>query len=323
MPGTLGAPLAGAHNNSANVLMLDARKIYRKVTSKVNDFSPEQLQNLICIVNLYRGNTQKFAATVKGYLETSARLGKETAAVTLELQQQLQKVHKTVSDFASQYSQENKESTVFADALNLEEIAIIYEQQNSLVGAALVAAQNENEKGQPQGIAPTIENIALLCKALRKPQDKLIKQLLDVIATAAKEYQLNKNKDWKELNLKELLDPLKALQQQLSGNPHEGEPGLLHETDYFWKQAHWLQNRFPDVVYTDVEGLCKVVNRQEIAAKDWSLSPGRYVGVDTATDDDFDYEERLNEIHIELEGLNEEAVALANAISENFKTVLI
>jgi type I restriction enzyme M protein len=45
--------------------------------------------------------------------------------------------------------------------------------------------------------------------------------------------------------------------------------------------------------------------------------------VDTATDDDFDYEERLNEIHIELEGLNEEAIALANAISENFKTVLI
>jgi type I restriction enzyme M protein len=34
--------------SSDNVLMLDARKIYRKVTSKVNDFSPEQLQNLIC-----------------------------------------------------------------------------------------------------------------------------------------------------------------------------------------------------------------------------------------------------------------------------------
>ena len=28
-------------------------------------------------------------------------------------------------------------------------------------------------------------------------------------------------------------------------------------------------------------------------------------------------------IHIELDGLNEEAIALANAISENYKTVLI
>jgi len=97
----------------------------------------------------------------------------------------------------------------------------------------------------------------------------------------------------------------------------------LHETEYFYKQAHWLTSRFPEGVYADVEGLCKVVNQAEIAAKDWSLSPGRYVGVDTATDDDFDYEERLAEIHIELEELNEEAVALANTIAENFKTVVI
>ena len=32
---------AHAHNHKDHVLMLDARKIYRKVTSKVNDFSPE------------------------------------------------------------------------------------------------------------------------------------------------------------------------------------------------------------------------------------------------------------------------------------------
>jgi hypothetical protein len=61
-------------------------------------------------------------------------------------------------------------------------------------------------------------------KPLRKPQDKLIKQLLDAISTAAKEYQLSKNKDWKELNLKEQLDQLKALQQQLSGNPMKKNP---------------------------------------------------------------------------------------------------
>ncbi|MBK8153770.1 MAG: SAM-dependent DNA methyltransferase [Saprospiraceae bacterium] len=168
-----------------------------------------------------------------------------------------------------------------------------------------------------------LESIAHLCKTLRKPQDKLIKQLLDAISTAAKEYQLTKNKDWKELNLKEQLDQLKAQQQRVSGNPDEEEPGLLHETEYFYRQAQWLTCRFPDGVYTDVEGLCKVVSQAEIEAKDWSLSPGRYVGVDTATDDNFDYEERLNEIHIELEGLNEEAIALAKTISENFKELAI
>ena len=298
---------------SDKVLMLDARKIYRKVTSKVNDFSPEQLQNLICIVNLYRGNTKKFESTVKSYLQMSADLAKETAEVSTELQKQLQKVLKTVSDFATKYAKENKEAKAFVDALNIEETASIYEQQNKLIAEAKKAKADID----------VLENIANLCKALRKPQHKLIKQLLDAISTAAKDYQLSKNKDWKELNLKEQLDQLKALQQQLSGNPDEEEPGLLHETEYFFKQADWLTSRFPDGVYTDVEGLCKVVTQKEIEAKDWSLSPGRYVGVDTATDDDFDYEERLNEIHIELEGLNEEAIALAKTISENYKELAI
>lgn len=295
------------------VLMLDARKIYHKVTSKVNDFSTEQLQNLICIVNLYRGNTQKFESTVKDYLQTSTDLAKETAEATTELQKQLQNVLKTASDFATKYAKENEEAKAFVDALSIEETASIYEQQNKLI-AEVKKANADIE---------VLESIALLCKALRKPQDKLIKQLLDAIGTAAKEYQLSKNKDWKELNLKEQFDQLKALQQKLSGNPDEDELGLLHETEYFYKQAQWLTSRFPEGIYTDVEGLCKVVTQAEIEAKDWSLSPGRYVGVDTATDDDFDYEERLNEIHIELEGLNEEAIALAKTISENYKELAI
>lgn len=293
------------------VLMLDARKIYRKVTSKVNDFSPEQLQNLICIVNLYRGNTQKFESTVKSYLQTSADLAKETAEATAELQKQLQKVLKTVSDFANKYAKENKDAEAFVEALKLEEYQDVLNKQTELIETV-----KKNQGNQ------LITEITVQTKALRKPQDKLIKQLLDAISTAAKEYQLSKNKDWKELNLKEKLDQLKALQQQLSGNPDEEEPGLLHETEYFYKQAHWLTSRFPEGIYTDVEGLCKVVTQKEIEAKDLSLSPGRYVGVGTTTDEDFDYEERLNEIHIELEGLNEEAINLAKQIQNTIKEII-
>ena len=286
------------------VLMLDARKIYRKVTSKVNDFSPEQLQNLICIVNLYRGNIQKFESTVKSYLQTSSDLAKETAEATTELQKLLKLIVK------------NEKLKVVCEPLfieinNLEDFDSILNKQTELIET--VKKNHGNH---------LITEITVQTKGLRKPQDKLIKQLLDAISTATKEYQLNKNKDWKELNLKEQLDQLKALQQQISGNPDEEEPGLLHETEYFYKQAHWLTSRFPKGVYTDVEGLCKVVTQSEIEAKDWSLSPGRYVGVDTATDDNFDYEERLNEIHIELDGLNEEALKLAALIQENYKQLM-
>ena len=60
--------------------------------------------------------------------------------------------------------------------------------------------------------------------------------------------------------------------------------------------------------------------RAEIEAADWSLTPGRYVGVAPAeVDEDFDFEQTLRDIHIELTGLNEEAVELAARIQENFE----
>src|SRR2546422_11374326 len=51
------------------VLMIDARNIYRKVTRKIYDFSPEQLQNLTAIVWLYRGLSDRFIALVQQHLE--------------------------------------------------------------------------------------------------------------------------------------------------------------------------------------------------------------------------------------------------------------
>ncbi len=293
------------------VLMLDARKIYRKVTSKVNDFSPEQLQNIICVVNLYRGNTKKFTSTLKQYLEKSAKFAKATAKATVELQNHFVETHKLVANFATKLAKENKEAANFVEALKFEEKQSTIQLQNALIA--------DTKKAIADSVV--LENIANQCKAIRKPQDKLLKALLDAITTAIKELQLNKNKDWKELKIKNKLDKLKYLQQALSGNSNEEEPGLLHETRYFWQQAQWLQTQFPDGVYTDVEGLCKIANQKDIEGKDWSLSPGRYVGVSAVEEDDIDYEERLKEIHIELDGLNDEAIKLAALISENYNQI--
>ena len=50
------------------------------------------------------------------------------------------------------------------------------------------------------------------------------------------------------------------------------------------------------------------------------LTPGRYVGVaPQEEDEDFDFEEALRDIHVELAGLNEEAVELAKQIQQNFE----
>ncbi len=94
----------------------------------------------------------------------------------------------------------------------------------------------------------------------------------------------------------------------------------LKQVRYFWKQAHWLTERFPEARLRDVEGLVKLVTIKELEANDWSLTPGRYVGIaPEIEDEDFDFEEALREIHVELEDLNAEAVKLAAVIKRNFE----
>lgn len=40
-----------------------------------------------------------------------------------------------------------------------------------------------------------------------------------------------------------------------------------------------MEEQFPEGTYRDVPGLCKVAALEEIAEQDWSLNPGRYVGI--------------------------------------------
>ncbi len=74
--------------------------------------------------------------------------------------------------------------------------------------------------------------------------------------------------------------------------------------------------------YVDVPGLCKVATIKEIEAQGWSLNPGRYVGVAEGEADDFDFNERLQELNEELERLNLEARELEERIAENIGKIL-
>lgn len=66
--------------------------------------------------------------------------------------------------------------------------------------------------------------------------------------------------------------------------------GRLGKVHYFWSQVRWLTERFPTAELRDVPGLVKLVDRAEIEANDWSLTPGRYVGVaPEAEDENFDF----------------------------------
>jgi type I restriction enzyme M protein len=94
----------------------------------------------------------------------------------------------------------------------------------------------------------------------------------------------------------------------------------LKRANYFHRQVVWLQDRFPKAELQSVPGLVKLVDRKEIEAADWSLTPGRYVGVaPPEVDDDFDFEQTLRDIHTELADLNKEAAELAVKILANFE----
>ncbi|MDB4113742.1 type I restriction-modification system subunit M [Flavobacteriaceae bacterium] len=84
-------------------------------------------------------------------------------------------------------------------------------------------------------------------------------------------------------------------------------------------ELEWLTSRFPDGKYVDVLGLCKVANRDEIAGNDYSLTPGRYVGVEDQIDHDFDYETEMGIIKNEIKELNGEANILADQIQTNLE----
>ncbi len=72
---------------------------------------------------------------------------------------------------------------------------------------------------------------------------------------------------------------------------------------------------FPDGVYADVPGLCRVATLDEIEGQGWSLNPGRYVGVAAGVDDGFDFAVRFEELNEELELLNAEAAILQERIA--------
>jgi type I restriction enzyme M protein len=84
-----------------------------------------------------------------------------------------------------------------------------------------------------------------------------------------------------------------------------------------------LQGSFPEGVYVDVPGLCKVATIAEIEGQGWSLNPGRYVGVAERNDgEDFDFWERLEALNEELEILNGEGRELEDRIAENVARLL-
>ena len=150
------------------------------------------------------------------------------------------------------------------------------------------------------------------CRDLTKQIDLAVKLAGRVIDIAVKELDARNSDAWDNGEVNKARKALEAARADAVE--------ALRLVRYFVRQADWLQERFPEAKLRDVEGLVKLVDRAMIKAHDWSLTPGRYVGVaPEEADEDFDFEETLRAIHIDLKGLNEEAAELAARIAKNFE----
>ncbi len=244
------------HRNK--VLMIDARHLYRKVTRKIYDFSPEQHK---CEVRSLKGET------------ASAKNLKK------ELVQEMQRFASDIGQFS----------------------------QSAQAATADFEASTSHCKPRASHFKLQESSSALVQQA-----DRLCKLAARLIETCEKECDAKSGAAWSGR------DVTRARKAADEARRQAVEP--LKQVRYFWRQAHWLTERFPEAELRDVAGLVKLVDRAEIEANDWSLTPGRYVGVAPEEEDaDFDFEEALREIHLRIEKLNTEAVTLATTIKKNFE----
>ena len=114
---------------------------------------------------------------------------------------------------------------------------------------------------------------------------------------------------------------------ELANAPESSDDKEILTKSYWQSQIDWLTERFPDGVYADVIGLCKVAHmdgEDGIIDQDYSLNAGRYVGVviedDGLTQEEF--KEEMYSLNAEFTALSIEAKSLEELISNNLKGLL-
>jgi type I restriction enzyme M protein len=289
------------------ILMIDARNIYRKVNRTINDFSPEQLQNILSIVWLYRSESKRFIDLVVGYCQSIDREYQGSIALLQNYREHLDKLTESLEKFYNLIDE--KDGTW----LELRTASELFKDDIDKYAGFAPISYNADDLETLHEAVRCYHEYGEFSRDLGKQADLVNKLLGRAIERAEKDLGARDSKLWwnsRELN---------TLRKEADTN-RQNAIEQLKSVRSFYRHAHWLLERFPDAKLRDVEGLVKVVDREELQANDWSLTPGRYVGVSPEEEDeDFDFEETLREIHLELNDLNSEAIRLADEIAKNFE----
>lgn len=343
------------------VLMIDARNVYHVVSARSHVFTEEQLANLNAIVWLYRGEQEKFVGLVSSYLRhvadwlaaIPARIQADADTVDALaglLQRFADKTNvyelngrtpqnamvdgapnpEPVEDDARQVRPEQLDAFRTELAVATTETRAITDRLDAALAdfaaaeRRLASADFSTHTAQRETQA-ALEPLLGTLKTTQKDVEARHKRWLKLLDTAEKPLRARQSAAFDGRRARELKRALTAADAKKNEVPTVRDEALdaLKQAAYFIHQVHWLHSRFPNALFEDVPGLCKAVTLDEIAANDYSLTPGRYVGVAAAEAEDEDgFVEKLREIHDELTELNDKAAELAGRIAGNFEELL-
>jgi type I restriction enzyme M protein len=304
--------------------MIDARNIYRKVTRKIYDFSPEQEQNILAIVWLYRGQTEKYLGLVASYGQRMLAEGEGCFSSENDdggkveplpsFMAALDAMQNSLQPFLKTLPKDGPQAEPMAE---LRDARLAFKDDVEAFQSKLTKQQDQwreqnTTNGELKKAVDRLKPLAESSRNLVKQTDLLYKLTGRLIEICENDCDARGNKAWAPRDINKA--------RKAADEARQLSVEQLKKVRYFWRQAHWLTDRFPEAELCDVEGLVKLVSKEEIEANDWSLTPGRYVGVTPEEEDeDFDFEEALREIHVELKDLNSEAMKLAAYIKKNFE----
>ena len=274
------------------ILFIDARNIFRQIDRAHRDFSESQIQNIAIISRLHKGNREAFVRLVDQYFADGVERLAKNAAQVREVSAQLLDVLDDAEGHQAVKTLEEK----WAGWANLKVTHTAY--QETQASYTTIEAHNQAQHVLQAQFEPFFAELRAGLKTL----DKLGR------GYEKKEREVNGRRGIGQ-DLKALKEALETLREE------------VRDAQACFGHIHWLQERFPEAKYEDVTGLCKLATPEEIKEQDYSLNPGRYVGVvieeDGKTEEEF-IDELLG-IQEELGTLSRQAKILEDVIGHNLK----
>lgn len=210
-------------------------------------------------------------------------------------------------------------ATMLGDIYNLDQCFDIRLGEDKLAKIKAKAAAL-----QPMNFADELQSLHALQSGLNELKTMANETVKEVIA----DYESITKSDYKALQaqIKEIngftLGAVATVKKVLNNSAAEAA-AKIDELLTVLEEAAWLYEKFGTGEYADIAGLCKIASVEEIKEKNYSLTPGAYVGVAAEEDDGIDFKERMTEIHKEMLELQAESDRLMQTISKNWEELRI